>query len=79
MMWGYGYGGGWWMVLVVVLIAAVMIAAVVLAVIFVSRTVSPAPSGGASAVRSILEERFARGEIDEDEFKCRLGTLGSQR
>jgi putative membrane protein len=27
----------------------------------------------------ILEERFARGEIDEDEFRRRLATLEGQR
>jgi putative membrane protein len=27
----------------------------------------------------ILEERFARGEIDEDEFRRRLATLKGQR
>lgn len=76
MMWGYGYGGAWWMVLLDVLIPALVIAAIVLAVIFVSRAVSPARSGGTSTARSILEERFARGEIDEDEFKRRTRTLG---
>ena len=31
------------------------------------------PAGGA---RQILEERFARGEIDDEEFQRRLRTLG---
>ena len=28
-----------------------------------------------SSARSILEERFARGEINEEEFRARLGSL----
>jgi putative membrane protein len=33
------------------------------------------PRGDASA-RRILEERFARGEIDAEEFRSRLAALG---
>jgi putative membrane protein len=72
----YGYGGAWWMVLIDVLIPVLVIAAIVVAVIYVWRAVTPSHRGGASNARSILEERFARGEIDEDEFKRRLTTLG---
>jgi putative membrane protein len=78
MMYGYGDVGAWWMVLVAVLIPALVIAAIVVAVIYVSRAASPGHGGGASTARSILEERFARGEIDEDEFKRRLTTLGGR-
>ena len=76
MMWGYGYGGAWWMVLIAVLIPVLVIAAIVVAVVSVSRAASPSHGGGASTARTILEERFARGEIDEDEFRRRLTTLG---
>jgi putative membrane protein len=76
MMWGYGGAGAWWMVLIAVLIPVLVIAAIVVAVIYVSRTVSPSRGGGTSNARSILEERYARGEIDEDEFRRRLTTLG---
>ncbi|MGH3451097.1 MAG: SHOCT domain-containing protein [Haloechinothrix sp.] len=37
---------------------------------------SSGSSGGSSALR-ILEDRFARGEIDRDEFEERRRTLGS--
>jgi len=32
-----------------------------------------------SDAKRILEERFARGEIDEDEFRSRLAALERQR
>jgi putative membrane protein len=35
----------------------------------------PAPPTGMAAGEHILAERFARGEIDEDEFRQRLATL----
>ena len=76
MMWGYGYGGAWWMALIAVLIPVLVIAAIVVAVVSVSRAANPSHRDGASTARTILEERFACGEIDEDEFKRRLTTLG---
>jgi putative membrane protein len=76
MMWGYGDVGAWWMVLIAVLIPVLVIAAIVIAVIYTSRAVSPSRGAVTSNARSILEERFARGEIDEDEFRRRLTTLG---
>ena len=33
--------------------------------------------GSASSARQVLEERFARGKIDRDEFEERRKTLGS--
>jgi uncharacterized membrane protein len=33
------------------------------------------PPRGNSSARQILEERFARGEIDDDEFRSRLAEL----
>jgi putative membrane protein len=63
-------------VLIYVLITVLVIAAVVVPVIYVLRAATPSHGGGASNARSILEERFARGEIDEDEFKRRLMVLG---
>jgi putative membrane protein len=75
MMYGYADVGAWWMVLIAVLIPALVIAAIVVAVISVSRAANPAHADHATTARSILEERFARGEIDEDEFRRRLTTL----
>ena len=77
-MWGYGYGGGmtWWMVVVDVLVAALVIAGIVALVGIVTRQFSPRAGSDA---RQVLEQRFARGEIDEDEFRRRLTALSAHR
>lgn len=73
--------GAWdaWAVLVWVL-AAVVIAAVAVLVVGVLRggrsTVPSAPGGPSPA--AILEERFARGEISEEEFERRRRVLAGR-
>ncbi|HEY0699890.1 MAG TPA: SHOCT domain-containing protein [Micromonospora sp.] len=79
MMWWYGdHMGGWGvtlMVLNMVLFWALVVAGVVLLVRYLGRT---RPEGGrlvgADAER-ILAERFARGEIDEEEYHSRLAAV----
>lgn len=78
MMWGNGNMSAWgWVAMTVgmigfwVLLIALLIAAV--------RLIGPRDqgSGGAShqSARQILDQRFARGEIDEDEYRSRVKTL----
>lgn len=56
--------GGAWMLLWVLLAVVLVIGA-----LFLIRTlIDPDRSSGSSAIR-ILEDRFARGEIDRDEFE----------
>lgn len=72
MWWGSGYG--WiWMILVWVVVIGVVVWAV-------ARIT--ARDGGRGRVdpdsaRRILDERFARGEIDEDEYRHRRDQLES--
>jgi putative membrane protein len=75
---GYGHmmGGGWiFGPIMMILFVAVIVAVVVLVV----RWLGGAGAGGAGArpkaALDILEERFARGEIDKDEFETRRQTL----
>lgn len=71
MMWGWGAGswlGGLWMVLFWV--------GVVLLIVWAVRAASTGsqPPGGRGAL-DVLEERFARGEIDATEFAERRREL----
>lgn len=59
----------WWMWIPSVIVLGALIA---LGVWAVRRFSEPRGSSGA---RRVLEERFARGEIDADEFRSRLATL----
>ncbi|MBS3940456.1 MAG: SHOCT domain-containing protein [Actinobacteria bacterium] len=68
MWWGSGYGWIW-----MLLSWAVIIGLVVWAVnTFAGRD---ARDNGASSPRRILDERFARGEIDEEEYRRRRDEL----
>jgi putative membrane protein len=90
MYWNHGHGmGGWgWFAMSVgtLLFWAVLIVGVALVVRALTRTgergrppAEPRPSaGGGSAGPSpeqVLAERFARGEIDEQEYRARLAVL----
>ncbi|KIE23812.1 hypothetical protein LK08_28115 [Streptomyces sp. MUSC 125] len=95
MMWyndGWGWGGWFVMTVLMVLFWAVLIGGVVALVRYFSGTrhhQQPGPQwpsgesrdGGGQDRRAenLLAERFARGEIDEDEYKRRLTTLREHR
>jgi putative membrane protein len=79
MMWGYGYGGGSWVGwLVMGIMMLVFWGLVVAGVIFLVRYLGHGRDqrGGGDALR-ILDERFARGEIDADEYSRRRQLLSS--
>jgi putative membrane protein len=76
---GMMWGGAWFMGPLMMLLFLVIVVAVV---VFVVRSVSgsgsetgAAPHRPSASARTILEERFARGEIDEDEFRKRKKAL----
>lgn len=76
MMWWHGEWNGWaWMAMSISMI--LFWGLVIWAVISVVRSTS-AGSGGASAppdAEQILKERFARGEIDAEEYERRREVL----
>lgn len=75
------WGGGWWMFfgpLMMIFFVAVIVAAVVLLVRWLGgfgQGIAHHPSLG-KAPLDILKERFARGEIDKEEFEERRRVLG---
>jgi putative membrane protein len=77
-MWGWMSGWGW---LAMGVMLFTLVALVVVAVVVVVRLFGPPaepPAGNQPAGRSpieILQERFAKGEIDEEEFRRRCAAL----
>ena len=72
-MWG---GGGGFGMIFGIIVMIVVIAAIVAVIVLLVRWLAPGPAQrtGKSAL-DILEERFARGEIDAQEFQDRRRTL----
>jgi putative membrane protein len=71
-------GSGWAMALLMLLLLAAVVAAVVVIVLVFMRGSSPVAAAGPSRApdaRAILQERFARGEIDDQEFRARMRAL----
>lgn len=73
---GMMWGGGWFMgPLMMLLWMAVIVGLVVLVLRWIGGPGDSSGSGSTSSARKILEERFARGEIDEEEFRKRKQAL----
>ncbi|MGY4711759.1 SHOCT domain-containing protein [Mycolicibacterium sp. CBM1] len=84
-MWGHGWGWGGWalMSLVMVLALLALITAIVVAIRYLSASnpapTEPPPGYARPGPEQLLAERFARGEIDEDEYRRRLSLLRLHR
>ncbi|QRP49433.1 SHOCT domain-containing protein [Amycolatopsis sp. FDAARGOS 1241] len=73
--WHYGEGGGWvGLVLVIIGLLVVLAVAGILGTLLVRR--APKPTSEEDRALGILRERFARGEIDQDEYERRRAALG---
>lgn len=75
-MWGWGhmmFGG-----VMMLLFWALLIAVIVLAVRWLIQDRSPPASSGPTTALQALEERFARGEIDQAEFEQRRQVLAGR-
>lgn len=75
---GWGWGGWLGMGLVMLAFWGLLLAGVVALVRVLGRDRAPARSSSASSARQILDERFARGEIDEKEYLQRRNQLDRQ-
>ena len=78
-MWGHGWGWGGWVLMgvVMMLFVVALIVAIVVAIRYLSTPAPRAsrPSYARPGPESVLADRFARGEIDEDEYRRRLSLL----
>ncbi len=77
MMWGWG--GMWFHPVVMILVGVV---AVVLIVWLINAVAGKNPKPGSadstgSSARLILDERYAKGEIDDEDYRRRRAALGS--
>lgn len=76
MMWDNEYGWGTWLAMSVGMVAFWALLAV--AVVAVVRSTQSERPRGDEATR-LLDERFARGDIDEQEYRTRRELLGFTR
>lgn len=79
MMYWDGNMGGWGYVLMVISFVLFW-GAIITAIVLFARSIGPGnrsqnPASGAGHAEDLLAERFARGEIDEDEYTSRLNVL----
>jgi putative membrane protein len=85
MMWygGNGWGWGGWILMTVVMVVfwALVITAVVLAIRYLTspRGTGATPAARPSSPEDLLAERYARGEINDDEYQQRLTVLRQHR
>lgn len=82
MMWWYGESPGWgWLLMSLGMVAFWTLMAVVVFALFRGtrdgRRTPPVDDG--TDARRVLDERFARGEIDESDYRVRRELLGSGR
>jgi putative membrane protein len=77
-----GMGGGWVMMVLGFLLFILVVGAVVAGVVYLVRGFSKTADSGSAAqsrasgsARRMLDERYARGEIDKDEYEERRRNL----
>ena len=64
-----GFGAGGWLAMGFMML--IFWAVIIAGVVWVARGRNQAPAPDANRARRILDERFARGEIDADEYRQR--------
>ncbi|HEX9410704.1 MAG TPA: SHOCT domain-containing protein [Actinomycetota bacterium] len=75
-MWGWHDGGSWWVMVVWMgVFWGLIVAGILLVMRMATRSAPPPPDQEESSGRRILDERFARGEIDEQEYRRRREIL----
>ena len=86
-MWNSGWGWGGWILMTLVMVAfwGLVITAVVLAIRYLAgggghhNRVGGGSAPVGSRAEDVLAERYARGEIDDDEYRRRLTLIREHR
>jgi putative membrane protein len=79
MTWHGGWGFGGWAAMGLMML--LFWGLIIVGVVAVIRSWRPGPQdarGGQSNARRLLDERFARGEIDEEDYRKRREVLGGR-
>jgi putative membrane protein len=82
MGYGYGFDGIAFMWAAMLICLALVIAGIFVVIFFALRFAQSghkpmtSPVGAASSARQILDDRYARGEIDHDEYRKRKELIG---
>ncbi len=82
MMWGYNMGWGMWLGMgISTLILLILIGLLVWAIVKVGRLETPKPphQPDRPSALQLLDERFARGDIEPDDYNERRRLLSDQR
>ncbi|GAA4077395.1 SHOCT domain-containing protein [Actinomadura miaoliensis] len=82
MMWGYGPGYWLGMGVIMVLFWGLIVAGIVALVRYIGgarHTGGPDATSRPPRAEEVLAERFARGEVDADEYRQRLELLRARR
>lgn len=74
----YSHDGGWWLLMCITstIFWLALIGGLVALLVYVLRPPEERRTFQEPSARAILEERFARGEISQEEFEERLRTIG---
>ena len=79
MDWGDSGGWSWWWMLPMMMFWLVLAGAVIWGVVAVVRSGTSSDQAALPSAEDILNERFARGEIDAAEYRERIDALHSAR
>jgi putative membrane protein len=79
MYYGHGMGAGWLLMVFAIVLPTLAIAAGLIAVPLWRGSARPPAAGRAPEAELLLGDRFARGEIDAEEYEQRLRTLRAAR
>jgi len=75
MMWGNGTGWGGWLIMSITMVAFWALVLFGIVALFRGRDPATLQDRPQRDARRILDERFARGEIDAEEYQVRLSVL----